>query len=296
MEKLVLENNVGIISLPQLKRTIDETTLGRKPLNGIQHHEIFDRVMELTDKNKLSATTDQIYVSKNGISNMPGITIIPAVEEKYGEGAIEASIIRRLLGKVHIHDSEDALTNTVIAISYHQQGFQLAYGTNVRICSNLCVFGGKIISSYGERSIKDINQMFQVLNDYLGAFKIQREADQAILNRMSEIAIGPDNIISTIGKLEELAVRKAYLKGELSPLNISQVSSFTKRSIVLNEEEKLNTLYDLYNCGTQEHHADQMDFSTLLPANNAFSNFMINQHKDSFSDIIEKYGSYLGLN
>ena len=297
MKQLVIEKGKGIITLSDLKLSVDEQTMGQKPINGIRHYECFDKVLELCTKYNLNHIMDSIYVADGGSSNFPGITRIPKYEEEYGTDNIKAFILRRLIGRVMIEDFSDKISDTAIGISFHQGGIQLAYGQNVRICQNMCIFGGRLISS---NKMESISKMFEVLEHYIQNHEKQREIDQTILNRMMEIPFSYEDAIRMVGDLEIAAVNNAYRKGPTPPFNIGQVSKFTIK--LLNEYDEIPVhskngdgmkLWNVYNIGTNLHKATESgDITNLMPMNQTLGNYILKTY--DFKDIIDKY--HLELN
>ena len=285
-EQLILKDKVG-----QLKRTIDETTLGHQSINGIKHVELYDRTIDILDKRGYKPVIEPIWVSEAGSRKLPGISLIPRYEQDFGEKAIEAHIIRRLLGRLIMNAEDDTTTNMNIALAYHQDGYQIAIGANVKICSNLCIFGGFLLSSYGPHKI-DNGNIFKVLDNHIEKFEQVRKYNQELLQRMIDTPINEEYIIDFTGRMEQMAVKQAYLKGGTAPLNIGQVSTFTRNVLMAMEEDNMKNLYHLYNAGTALHKVDSNDIVTLLPANNTMSNFMLSRNKEVFEDIIKKYPAF----
>ena len=287
MTQLIMEKGLGKITLPMLQQSVNEVSLGQKPMNGIRHAELFTKIDELMTKHNLQHSLGDIYVRDNGPSALPGINLIPAFEKDHGEKAIEAYIIRRLIGKYQIEDGSDKLSNTGIAISYHQAGIQIGYGPNVRICDNFSIFADKLISS---TQVRNIEKMFEVLENFLQNHAHNREIDQALIKRMFEIGVSYDDAINLIGDLEVQAVNKAYRKGVISPLNISQVTDFTRKYMDTYDSDKrsVENLFQVYNVGTSLYHPEEVsDITTILPMNQALGKFLMTKY--DFSDILKKY-------
>ena len=273
-----LENPVQEITLEQLKVTADERTSSQNYMNGIAHHQLFERIAEIVSLGGLNFSVDKIYVADNKNKVLPGVTVLPFAQEKYGIGSLESHILRRVTGKISIHNLSDDESNGSLAVSFHQQGIQVAFGQNVKICSNMSIFGENLIYSYGSNSMP-IDKMFNVISDWVSNFDEMRNHDLDIMNKMKNILINPmEELPKLIGNLQIEAVNAAYRKSNVvPPLNISQISQFTKGALDKVETlgDKMTSLWQLYNIATELHRPGQTDFPNMLPANKNFGNFII---------------------
>ena len=272
-------NPVQTISLDDLRVTADERTSRQDYMNGIAHYQLFDRIAEIVDKGNLNFHIDKIFAADNKNKVLPGVTILPFAQEKYGIGSLESHILRRVTGKINIFNEEDDESNGSVAISFHQQGIQVAFGQNVKICSNMSIFGENLLYSYGTNSMP-IEKMFNVISDWMAKFQEMRAFDMGVINRMKNILVDPlEELPKLIGKLQIEAVNSAYRKSNIiPPLNISQISKFTENALNKFEEEHIGemmSLWKLYNIATELHKPGLTDFPNILPANKNFGNFVI---------------------
>jgi hypothetical protein len=278
-----LDNPIQELTLEQLKLTADERTTGQNYMNGIAHHQIFDRVSEIMDKHNLKFYVDKIYAADNKNKSLPGVTVLPLAQEKYGMNSLESHILRRINGKLNILTDNDATSCGSIALSFHQQGIQLAFGQNVHICSNMSIFGENLIYSYGQNGMP-IDKMFNVIGDWANQYGELRAHDVSILKKMNDIFIEPSKAIpELIGKLQIEAVNAAYRRSNIvPPLNIGQISAFTKSILDKTDELSSDTfisVYELYNFGTEMHKVGETDLPNILPANKNFGNFFIRNYE-----------------
>ena len=276
-----IENPVQEITLDQLRVTADERTARQDYMNGIAHYQLFDRVAEIVEKGNLNFHVEKIYAADNKNKVLPGVTVLPFAQEKYGMGSLESHILRRVTGKISITNFQDEESNGSLAISFHQQGVQIAFGQNVKICSNMSIFGENLIYSYGQNGMP-IDKMFNVVSDWVSNFEEMRAYDTKLMNAMKNILIEPEKALpELIGNLQIEAVNAAYRKSNLiPPLNISQISQFTKNALDKVEELKggMTSLWQLYNLATELHKPGATDFPNILPANKNFGNFIIRNY------------------
>ena len=277
-----IENPVQEITLDQLRVTADERTARQDYMNGIAHYQLFDRISEIVEKGNLQFNVDKIYAADNKNKVLPGVTVLPFAQEKYGMGSLESHILRRVTGKICISNFEDEESNGSLAVSFHQQGIQIAFGQNVKICSNMSIFGENLIYSYGQNGMP-IDKMFNVISDWISNFEEMRKIDVDLMNKMKNILIDPEKALpELIGNLQIEAVNSAYRKSNVvPPLNISQISQFTKNA--LDKVDDLNgsmtSLWQLYNLATELHKPGATDFPNILPANKNFGNFILRNFK-----------------
>lgn len=272
------DNPVQTLTIDQLRLTADERTTRQDYMNGIAHHQLIDKIAEIVETGNLKYVVDVIYAADNKNKVLPGVTVLPIAQEKYGMNSLESHILRRVAGKIIIKDKEDEDSVGSIAVSFHQQGIQVAFGQNVKVCSNMCIFGENIIYSYGSNSMP-LEKMFNVIRDWTTNYNNMREFDVNLMNKMKTILIDPiKELPEFIGNLQIEAVNSAYRKSNVvPPLNISQISTFTKNA--MDKVEELNgtmtSLWQLYNMATELHKPGVTDFPNILPANRNFGNFII---------------------
>ena len=209
--------------------------------------------------------------------------MLPDLEEIHGKNSIKAHILRRVLTRIVISDMEDSISNTAIAISYHQNGIEVALGTNIKVCSNQCILGtGRYLRTYGSDKMPDHGKMLEVLEDWLYSFSDKRQEDQAILKEMMEYPVDYTTMSKMIGELSLMRVGKDDLKMAVDyPLSQGQINKVSRaylqdvKNKKDNQEDETITLYDVYNYGTAELKPDQMEIPNVLMQNAAFGNYVI---------------------
>jgi hypothetical protein len=202
---------------------------------------------------------------------MPGVSTLPQVQATHGHNAPEAHILRRVYSTIRIHDGETDELTTNIAIAYHQDGIQIAFGTTVKICKNLCILGAeKIVSNYGKGKISN-DEIFATVYNWLHNFGSHQERDIRIIQRMKEIECTKPDVLRLIGTLT--AIRVAYDNGigqvreKLNnyPLNQAQISIFTDNYLRFEEENSRVSLWDVYNLGTHIYKPHTTEIPNILP-------------------------------
>lgn len=136
-------SKVQTLTLEQLARTEKENDYNGSPLMGIYHFQLIQQVQEMCAARGYKAEIWDLFAANNKDRRAPGVSRLPQKEEKYGERAIEAHILRRVFCNIRLRDldkgeGDDAIT-TNLAISFHQKGIQVGIGRNVVICHNQCM-------------------------------------------------------------------------------------------------------------------------------------------------------------
>jgi len=287
MTKKVLnfkENSVQELSLDELKETIDERNIGGNPISGIIHHVLFQRVFELLEKSKLSFTMEPIYATSGGASAFPGVTLLPVLEEKHGEGALQAHLLRRMITAFNIKKGETDETTQSIAIAYHQQGIQAAFGPNIKICKNQCIYGSKNrFQTYGDGK-ENIERLFQIISDWILNYDEIRARDLAILENMKTIVLNYSNVCDIIGELnlkrvlkDSLHITSEYIlqQNQISDLAIKYLE-FLKVDNTLDYSKGI-TLYNFYNLCTEMYKPQFTDLPNIIGRNHLLGDYFVDK-------------------
>ena len=234
----------------------------------IDHHKLIQGVGDILSSNDLDFIQEPIWVSHSGSHYLTSKDI------QLAENHIRRRIFERVVTTLKINTLADDTTSGAIAIGYNERGIQIAWGTNVNACSNMSIFGKWFMSTYGGEKMPSMDKMFEVLNNWAANFAAKREYDKYILNEMKNISVCERDITDIIGELHLNAVNFAYLdKRNKAALNIAQVSSFTRKYLEM--EDKPETLYDVYNLGTNILKPKTSDLSVVWESNALFGAFIV---------------------
>lgn len=95
-------NNVEVMTLDTLRRTHKENDIYGNPVKGIYHYEVIERMTDICKKYNLNYEVEEIFAAQNKNKAQPGVVVLPQVEEKYGENAVEAHVLRRVYATIRI--------------------------------------------------------------------------------------------------------------------------------------------------------------------------------------------------
>lgn len=68
-----------------LQRTYKENDIYGKPVQGIYHYQVLQRMMDICEKYNLDYEVEEIFAAQNRNKTQPGVSILPQVEQTLGE-------------------------------------------------------------------------------------------------------------------------------------------------------------------------------------------------------------------
>ena len=259
------------LDIETLQATYKENDVFGKPLKDIYHYQVINEILDHCRRNGLKYEIQDIFAANNNSKQYPGVSILPQVAAQYGANAPEAHILRRVYSTIRIHDGETDELTTNIAVAYHQEGLQVAFGTTVKICRNLCILGAdKIVANYGSGKISN-DAIFKTVDDWLHNFGNHQERDLRVIERMKNTILQKSDVMQLIGILTSIRVAFDNNIGEVKerlknyPLNQAQISIFTENYLRFAEENERVNLWDVYNLGTDIYHPSKTEIPNILP-------------------------------
>lgn len=105
------------LTLEMLERTQHENDVQGRPLKGIYHFQLINDILSMCNEFGYQTEVYDLFAAQNRDKNMPGVTVIRQVEEKYGDNAVEAHILRRVFANIRITDFDNSETTTGLAIA-----------------------------------------------------------------------------------------------------------------------------------------------------------------------------------
>lgn len=270
------KEKVQVLTLDELKRTYNETDIWGKPLRGMYHHQIIENVYEILLDNGLQAEINEIFAAQNG-GKTPGVVKSPELEAKYGEGAIEAHVLRRVYADLNVRDYDNEELTTNVVVAFHQDNVQLAYGPMVKICHNQCILSPeRVITTSRQNGINDILRQFSEAMKSLG---MDIERDKEFISRMKEYKMTANQLLQTIGifttmRVQHDTLNKSIKVSDTYPLNDSQISTFTEDLLVLQSKQNEISLWDMYNVATNLYKANKMSIPSMFPQHLALNNYV----------------------
>ena len=274
-------NNVEVMTLDTLRRTHKENDIYGNPVKGIYHYEVIERMTDICKKYNLNYEVEEIFAAQNKNKAQPGVVVLPQVEEKYGENAVEAHVLRRVYATIRIKNWETDELTTTLVVAFHQDGIQAAIGPCVLVCHNQCILSPeRSVSNYGKEKVST-EELFDRVDGWLSNFEVQMNEDRERIRRLKEKTITPVEMYAYIGLLTALRVSHDSSDKRLSstvetyPLNQSQISIFTEDLLKLSQEKQTLTAWDVYNCATELYKPGKTDLPAMIPQNGALAEMML---------------------
>ena len=277
-------NRVQELSLETLKQTYKENDVYGKPLKGIYHYEVLDKLKTLCDDRNMHLEVYDLFAAQNKDRTQPGVVILPQVEEQYGKGATEAHILRRVYANMRITDFDDDTYTTNLAVAFHQKGIQVGFGNMVKICHNQCMLNPThYASTYNDKGKKEdkstLEELFAKVEFWLDNAKSAILTERERIEKMKAIKLNPADIFRLIGQLVTLRVRcdsaiETLRTTTTYPLNQVQINKFVEALLVFKCDNDFITLWDFYNSATELYKADEVEIPNLLTQNRAMISFL----------------------
>lgn len=199
-------NTIEQMTLDTLRRTYKENDIYGAPLKGIYHYQVIERMEEICRRHNLNYEVEEIFAAQNRNKNEPGVVVLPQVEEKFGDKAVEAHILRRIYTTIRIKDHETDELTTTLVVAFHQDGIQAAIGPCVKICHNQCILSPeRSVSNYGREKVST-EQLFERVDEWLRDFDVYMSEDRERIARLKARVLTPLEIYAVIGLLTTLRV------------------------------------------------------------------------------------------
>ena len=271
------EQAVQVLTLGELERSYHENLPTGDPVGGIYHFALIQQVLAIFEKRGLTPVVQEIFAAANRDSKRPGVTLLPQLEEQYGERSIEAHLLRRVYANIEIRSDETDELVTCLAVAYHQKGIQLGIGPMVRVCHNQTILGAQDVVSnytcYGGQNRKDKLSLESVIgraelwaDEYEPYQKIRRER----MNALKSAEFTRTDMLQLIGILVEKRILHDTQNEELHlstpyPLNSSQINETSEQMIALMSHQQPQSYWDAYQQLNTVLKPGRMDIPQVLP-------------------------------
>ena len=271
------EAPVQVLTLDELEKSYHENLPTGDPVGGIYHFALIQKVLETFEQRGLQPVVQEIFAAANRDSKRPGVTILPQLEEQYGERSIEAHLLRRVYANIEIRSDETDDVVTCLAVAYHQKGIQLGIGPMVKVCHKQTILGAQDVVSnytcYSGQNRKDKYSLEMVLNraeqwadEYEPYQKIRAER----VSDMKSAQMDRDRMLRLIGVLVEKRILHDSQNDVLRvsapyPLNSSQINETSEQLIALMRHDEPVSYWDAYQQLNTVLKPSRMDIPQVLP-------------------------------
>ena len=291
------EAPVQVLTLEELEKSYHENLPTGDPVGGIYHFALISEVLEVFEQRGLKPVIQEIFAAANRDSRRPGVTLLPQLEEKYGERAIEAHLLRRVYANIEIRSDETDDIVTCLAVAYHQKGIQLGIGPMVKVCHNQTILGAQdVVSNYAcwgmqksdgrckkseKLGVEDIiTRAQQWADDYEPYQKIRRER----MGLLKSAQMDREGMLRLIGILVEKRIlhdtqNEVLRQSSPYPLNSSQINETSEQLIALMRHDEPISYWDAYQQLNTVLKPGRMDIPQVLPQSLALFETMVEQIK-----------------
>lgn len=268
------------ITFEQLINSVEENDVNTgAPMKGMYHYQFIQSVLDMCNELGYETEMYDLFAAQNKNGSTPGVSLLPYIEQKEGERAVKAHLLRRVFANVRIKNFDtgegDNLMTTNLSIAYHQRGVQVGFGNNVWICHNQTMLHADLYAStYSENGSErmELQQMLGLVKSWLVDARHIVEEDRERLERMKQVNVSAEQMYVLIGMLTALRVAhdsrdKSIHINKTYPLSQTQICSFTEDMMIRYKRFDKVTVYDLYDGATNLYKANMMDIPQVLPQN-----------------------------
>ena len=227
-----------------------------------------------------------LFAANNKDRRAPGVSRLPQKEEKFGERAIEAHILRRVYCNIRLYDLDkgegDEAITTNLAISFHQKGLQVGIGRNVVICHNQTMLNRQqYAATYKDGSTIGVglSELLEKVSIWLDNLRNITAEDDEKIEKMKRREISAQEMFTIIGMLTTLRVasetkHKEIRNGATIPLNQAQIGRITEKMMLVYNHKRKVTAWDFYNAATDMYKSATLDQPMILSQNLAMVDFL----------------------
>lgn len=267
IKDIKFEDGLIKLTLPELKTTLTESQIGYG--NKMDHFNFIENIQNIAKENNLETEIGDIFVRTGGPSQFANVSLVKREAERYiTNNPLEAYVMRKLVTKLDFPQFNNTEMKLSIGIGYNQKGYQVAFGTNVNVCNNMCIWGDNYLQTYGPGKLA-FDLVFQRLNDWMSLANEKWKQYLEFVNKLKERKLAENLIFAFLGYL----LNKAVINEEQDVFTVTQVSKMT-RNLVKNGG---NDAWQLYNAGT----------NVLVPSSSRDFEPIYRQNREFAREIVE---------
>ena len=273
------EKNIEL-TLDTLKRTHKENDIFGRPLKGFYHYEAIERIADAAESRGLMPIVSDLWAAQNGSKSQPGVVLLPQVEAVTMPHAVEAHILRRVFCTLNLMKYDDGEKCTNIALTFHQDGVQVAIGQRVTICRNQTILGAEHTAISKGNDQGSINELFATVEKWLDNAATITDSDRQRIERLKAQRLDRPTALMYLGLLNCMRVaadsRNKALRDrvKVAPLNQAQLSIFAEHLTERLMMADSLTAWEFLNLATEVHKPTTADMPRIIPTNAALFDMM----------------------
>lgn len=276
MKLLNFKDSVAELDLPTLNNTAKyQGVKGNLPKSRpIEHAQFLHEIIENIERNtNLKTELSPIYASERQAMRVMW-------EGDPAACPVENYLIQRIATRIQLKDNFNKM-NSSVGISYTEKGIQICYGINVQVCSNMLIWGGNLMSTFGQNKMP-YDRMLDAFDDWMLRHEEKRDKNKEIIIALKNREVSDQELFEVLGKLAYSAERSNHIGGNGSSLNNTQVSRLIDNIYdegTANGELVTRSAWDLTQWGTNNLKADQeaRDLTKIYDTTHKFSNTIVEQ-------------------
>ena len=281
IETFDFEANKNVeLTLDTLKRTHKENDIYGRPLKGIYHFEAIERIAEAAESRGLLPVVSDLWAAQNASKTAPGVVLLPQVEAVTQPHAVEAHILRRVFCTLNLMKFNDGEKCTNIALTFHQDGVQVAIGQRVTICRNQTILGAERMATSKGNDQESIKELFATVDGWLDDAATITEADRQRIEALKAQHLDRPTALMYLGLLNCMRVAADSRSKELrdrvkvAPLNQAQLSIFAENLTRRLIQSDTLTAWEFLNLATEIQKPITADMPRIIPTNAALFDMM----------------------
>lgn len=268
------------LTLETLKRTHKENDIYGHPLKGLYHYEAIERIADAAERRGLMPVVADLWAAQNASKSAPGVALLPQVEAVTQPRAVEAHILRRVFCTLNLMKYDDGEKCTNIALTFHQDGLQVAIGQRVTICRNQTILGAERMATSRGNDRESINGLFDTVEQWLDNAAAITDNDRrrieamksTVLDRVAALAyLGLFNCMRVAADSKAKAIRDRI---KVAPLTQAQLSVLAENLTAYLLQNDNLTLWEFVNMATEIQKPTSTDMPRLIPTNAALFDTM----------------------
>lgn len=273
------EKNIEL-TLDTLKRTHKENDIFGKPLKGFYHYEAIERIADAAESRGLMPIVSDLWAAQNASKSAPGVVLLPQVEAVTMPHAVEAHILRRVFCTLNLMRFDDGEKCTNIALTFHQDGVQVAIGQRVTICRNQTILGAEHTAISKGNDQGSINELFATVERWLDNAATITDTDRQRIERLKAQRFDRPTALMYLGLLNCMRVaadsRNKAIRDrvKVAPLNQAQLSIFAEHLTERLMMADSLTAWEFLNLATEVHKPTTADMPRIIPTNAALFDMM----------------------
>lgn len=285
------DQNVKDVTINQLKQSIRvEGKHGRVlTTRPVQSWDVLLFIAGLMQQNEVNYQMEHIFVQKR--NSFPMINDVDKKELGYSREncPINKWMFDKIATSFIIPNIGNDLVSARIGMSFNDEGIQIAFGMNVKVCSNFAIMGGQIMSTFKRGSNESLSwQSIEItMKDWIRTLDQKMKVEMELMQRMIETPIKDPAIIDrVIGGLYKRAIDQAYGSKALAPFDTGGMSQFTQNILKANRDiadhdfnaaNGINNVWDLYNYGTNVMKPGMVDIAEIQTSSFLFADHLFNE-------------------